>query len=69
MANGNAATTAFRIDHSMLECVAHDRRRSKPKLVWSKPDEFDWNDEWQRHCDSLPLFPASLSATSLLEAA
>jgi hypothetical protein len=46
-----------------------DQSRPKPKLVWSNDKEIDHNDEWQRYCDSLPLFTSSLPATAFAEAA
>jgi hypothetical protein len=46
-----------------------DRSCPKPKLIWSNDKEIDRNDEWQRYCDSLPLFTSSLPATAFAAAA
>jgi hypothetical protein len=43
--------------------TARPDRRSKIRLAWSSTiTEIDWNDEWQRYCDSLPLAMRFLEA-------
>jgi hypothetical protein len=55
-------TESVSLSISFVESIADATRRSRLA--------FDWNDEWERYCDSLPLFTAALlPATSLVEVA